>query len=123
MDSATGGRDKCRTLANPQGKPVDCGVFSTLGFADEGTQSIPTQLGDFMQHYPDVLMATVGFGVFVVVNALLGRYDVPGFATLASLFAFLLGLIICMLGIIGEYLWRIFDEVSRRPEAVIAEVH
>ena len=42
-------------------------VFSTVGFADEGAQSIPTQLGDFMQHYPDVLMATVGWGVFLAV--------------------------------------------------------
>jgi dolichol-phosphate mannosyltransferase len=31
-------------------------------------------------------------------------------------------LAIVMLGVIGEYVWRIFDEVSRRPEAVIEEV-
>lgn len=63
------------------------------------------------------------FVCFVVANGLLGRYDVPGFATLASIISFLLGLVICMLGVIGEYVWRIFDEVSRRPEAVIEEVH
>jgi hypothetical protein len=28
-----------------------------------------------------------------------------------------------MLGLIGEYLWRIFDAVNRKPEAVIGEVH
>ena len=63
------------------------------------------------------------FVCFVIVNGVLGRYDVPGFATLASIIAFLLGLVICMLGVIGEYLWRIFDEVNRRPEAVIDEIH
>jgi predicted ferric reductase len=42
-------------------------VFTTLGFAEEGGQSIPTQLGDFVQHYPDVLMAFVGFGILVAV--------------------------------------------------------
>ena len=31
--------------------------------------------------------------------------------------------IIIMLGIIGEYLWRIFDEVNQRPEYVIHEVY
>ena len=56
------------------------------------------------------------------MNGLLGRYDVPGFATLTSIIAFLLGLVICMLGVIGEYLWRIFDEINRRPEAVIEDV-
>ncbi len=60
--------------------------------------------------------------LFVVVNALFGRIDVPGFATLASLITFLLGLLICMLGVIGEYQWRIFDEINKRPEAVIDEV-
>ena len=34
-----------------------------------------------------------------------------------------LGLIIIMLGIIGEYLWRIFDEVNQRPEVVIDEIY
>jgi polyisoprenyl-phosphate glycosyltransferase len=28
-----------------------------------------------------------------------------------------------MLGVIGEYIWRIFDEVNRRPETVIEEVY
>jgi glycosyltransferase involved in cell wall biosynthesis len=69
-----------------------------------------------------VSFLSLAFVAFVVVNGLLGRYDVPGFATLASIISFLLGLVICMLGVIGEYLWRIFDEVSRRPEAVIEEV-
>jgi polyisoprenyl-phosphate glycosyltransferase len=70
-----------------------------------------------------VSLISLAFVVFVVVNGLLGRYDVPGFATLASIISFLLGLVICMLGVIGEYLWRIFDEINRRPEAVIEEVH
>lgn len=62
------------------------------------------------------------YGVSVVVNAALGRVPVLGYASLAALITFLLGLIILMLGIIGEYLWRVFDEVNRRPEAVIDEV-
>lgn len=47
---------------------------------------------------------------------------VLGYASLVYLITFLLGLIILMLGIIGEYLWRIFDEVNLRPETVIDEV-
>ena len=44
-------------------------MFITLGYAAEGGQSIPAQLGDFVQHYPDVLMSIVGFGLFVAVAA------------------------------------------------------
>ena len=51
------------------------------------------------------------------------RVDVRGFATLVTLISFLLGLTISMLGIIGEYVWRIFDDVNKRPETVIEEIH
>ena len=66
--------------------------------------------------------ASFAYGVAVIVNTLFGNIPVSGFAALASLITFLLGTIILMLGIIGEYLWRIFDEVNRRPESVIDEV-
>lgn len=66
--------------------------------------------------------ASFVYGLSIVVNAAMGRIPVIGYATLVSLITFLLGLIILMLGIIGEYLWRIFDEVNLRPETVIEEV-
>lgn len=64
-----------------------------------------------------------GYGLYIFISALFGDTDAPGFATLASLLSFLLGLVILMLGIIGEYIWRIFDEVTRRPEVVVDEVY
>jgi dolichol-phosphate mannosyltransferase len=72
-----------------------------------------------------LVVATLSFtyGVSVVANALLGNVPVAGFASLAALISFLLGLVIVMLGIIGEYLWRVFDEVNKRPEVVIDEVY
>jgi dolichol-phosphate mannosyltransferase len=69
-----------------------------------------------------VATASFMYGMAVGLAALFGNIPVSGFATLAILITFLLGLIIVMLGIIGEYLWRIFDEVNRRPETVIDEV-
>ena len=62
------------------------------------------------------------YGTTIVVNAVRGKSSVAGFPTLAALIAFLFGIVIIMLGIIGEYIWRIFDEVNRRPESVIEEV-
>lgn len=69
-----------------------------------------------------VASGSFAYGLAVIINALYGNIPVSGFAALASLITFLLGMIILMLGIIGEYLWRIFDEVNRRPESVIDEV-
>jgi polyisoprenyl-phosphate glycosyltransferase len=70
-----------------------------------------------------VSMMSMAYAVWIAINAVLGRTGVRGFATVVALMAFLLGLTISMLGVIGEYVWRIFDEVSRRPETVIEEVH
>ena len=63
------------------------------------------------------------YGAVIVINAIRGEVSVQGFPTLAALISFLLGLIIVMLGVIGEYIWRIFDEVNKRPESVIDEVY
>jgi dolichol-phosphate mannosyltransferase len=70
-----------------------------------------------------VSLLSFAYGAWIMINTLLGRGEVRGFATIVALIAFLLGLVIIMLGIIGEYLWRIFDETSSRPEAVIDEIY
>jgi dolichol-phosphate mannosyltransferase len=62
------------------------------------------------------------YGLFVVVLTLVAENPVPGWTTIVALVTFLLGLIMLMLGIIGEYLWRILDEGRNRPEYVIEEI-
>ena len=69
-----------------------------------------------------ISLLSFAYGTNVVVHAVMGKVPVEGFASLASLIAFLVGLVILMLGIIGEYLWRIFEELNRRPEAVIERI-
>ncbi len=62
------------------------------------------------------------YGTSVVISALHHQIPVEGFATVIALITFLLGLIILMLGVIGEYLWRIYNETNKRPETVIEEI-
>lgn len=70
-----------------------------------------------------VSLLSFSYGIMVVVLALIEGNPVAGFPTIVALITFLLGLIILMLGIIGEYLWRIFDETNLRPETVIEKVY
>jgi glycosyltransferase involved in cell wall biosynthesis len=63
------------------------------------------------------------YGVYIATAALLGKVPVPGFATLAALISFFSGLILVMLGTLGEYLWRVFDAVANKPDAVIDETY
>jgi len=69
-----------------------------------------------------VSLGGFAYGSMVAIQAMRGRIPVQGFPTLVALISFLLGLVILMLGVIGEYLWRIFDENNRRPETVVEEV-
>ena len=70
-----------------------------------------------------VSLASFGYGTLIFVNALRGKTVVLGFATIVTILSFLLGLIITMLGVIGEYIWRIFDEINKRPESVVDEIY
>jgi polyisoprenyl-phosphate glycosyltransferase len=70
-----------------------------------------------------VSLLSFAYGFIILFNTLAGHGTVAGFATIVALISFLLGIVIIMLGIIGEYLWRIFDETNKRPEAVIDEIY
>ncbi len=72
-----------------------------------------------------LLVSTLSFayGSYIFISTLTGGVTEPGFASVVSLITFLLGLIIIMLGLIGEYIWRIYDQVNGMPESVIDEVY
>jgi glycosyltransferase involved in cell wall biosynthesis len=70
-----------------------------------------------------LLVAILAFlyGANIVIQAALGNTNVEGFPTIVALIAFFSGVILIMLGVIGEYIWRIFDIVSIKPESVIEQ--
>jgi len=62
---------------------------------------------------------SVLFGLYTLVLQLSGR-SVTGFATVIILLLLIGSLLMISLGIIGEYLARIYEEVKRRPRYVVA---
>ncbi len=56
----------------------------------------------------------------VVLYFLFGRGQ-PGISTIVVLNAFLFGMLFLILGVIGEYLSRIYDEVKGRPNFIVKE--
>jgi len=48
--------------------------------------------------------------------------NIAGFAVAASVF-FVGGLLLLCMGVLGEYLGRVYDEVRSRPLSIISEVH
>jgi glycosyltransferase involved in cell wall biosynthesis len=82
--------------------------------------------------YPLRLALKVGFvmaglsfllGIVFLVSKLAGFYHVPGLASIAVFVAFLGGIQLLLIGIMGEYIARIHDEVKGRPLYLVSETH
>ena len=61
------------------------------------------------------------FGTFYIIWSILGHKTAEGWASLMFIIIFLGGIQLLMLGILGEYIGRIFIEVLNRPLYTIAE--
>lgn len=70
-----------------------------------------------------VICAIIGFtfGVFTVVRKLVVTNISAGWSSTVSLILFIGGLIMMMLGMIGEYLGRIYISINKSPQYVVKE--
>ena len=66
-----------------------------------------------------IAMLSFLVGIFILVTKLAGYNYVEGFPTIALLISFLSGIQLAGLGLIGEYVARIYDEVKNRPMYII----
>ena len=63
------------------------------------------------------------YGAWVLIKALFVGDPVPGYPSLMVVVMFLGGTQLMAIGIIGEYLARVFVEVKQRPLYLVADVH
>jgi dolichol-phosphate mannosyltransferase len=67
------------------------------------------------------MLLSGGFAVYSVYAKLFLHSPPKGFAALVLLITFLSGVILFFLGIIGEYVGRLYEEVKARPHYIIAK--
>ncbi|HEY2864038.1 MAG TPA: glycosyltransferase family 2 protein [Casimicrobiaceae bacterium] len=66
-------------------------------------------------------LAALTYGSYLIVRTVVRGIDVPGYASVMVVILFLGGLQLLSLGIIGEYLGRVYDEVKARPLYVVRQ--
>jgi glycosyltransferase involved in cell wall biosynthesis len=93
-------------------------------FALEGItsfSSVPLRLWS----YVGALVAVLSFlyATAIIARTLIFGADVPGYASLLTVMLFLGGLQLLSLGLLGEYIGRIYSEVKGRPLYVFRAIH
>ncbi len=66
-------------------------------------------------------LAALAYGGYLVARTIVRGIDVPGYASLMVMILFLGGLQLLSLGVIGEYLGRVYDEVKARPLYIVRQ--
>jgi hypothetical protein len=64
-------------------------------------------------------LAAIGYGFVLVVDYLLNGHPVSGWTTIVVGVLLLSGVQLISLGVVGEYVGRVFEEVKARPLYVV----
>ncbi len=70
-----------------------------------------------------VSIASIVFGLAALIGRLAGGFSVPGWTSLAVIVGIVGGIQLIVLGVVGEYIGHIFDEVKRRPLYIVTRTH
>ena len=90
-----------RSTASPRSRPSRCGCGPTSGWS--------------------ISFFAFCYAMVFLVKTLIFGTDVPGFPTLIISVMFFAGVQLISLGVIGEYLGRMYEEVKGRPLFLVSE--
>ncbi len=78
----------------------------------------------FLMSVSGFIIAFISFllGIWYLVQKLMGYELSPGLPTTVLLISFFTGIQLLGLGLIGEYIGRIYDEVKKRPQYIIDKI-
>ena len=68
-------------------------------------------------------LLSLAFAIFLLVRRFIVGAEVEGVFTLFAILFFFVGIIILGIGIVGEYVGRVYQEVRRRPRFVVRRTY
>jgi glycosyltransferase involved in cell wall biosynthesis len=97
-------------------KLVDFAIDGVTGFS-----TVPLRIWSFV----GALVSLVGFAyaIFLVVRTLIYGIDVPGYASIMVTVLFIGGVQLLCLGMLGEYMGRLYMEVKGRPIYIVSRIY
>ena len=93
-------------------------AFSVTGILS--FSKVPLRLATLLGFFISTLSLT--YGVWLIGRFFVAGHMPPGYTSLIVMMLFLGGLQLTVLGILGEYLGSVFDEVKQRPLYIVDEV-
>ncbi|MDI9336232.1 MAG: glycosyltransferase family 2 protein [Gammaproteobacteria bacterium] len=81
--------------------------------------SIPLRVWTWFGSF--LALTSIIYGLYIIVVTWIAGNGLPGWPTLAAGMMLLAGVQLISIGVLGEYLGRIYDEVKRRPLYIIAD--
>jgi polyisoprenyl-phosphate glycosyltransferase len=109
-------------VAPRRGGHTHWNFFRLLRFAFDGLSSFSTlPLRIWTWGGAAVSLFALAYGLYLTLRTMIYGIDVPGYASMMVGILFLGGLQLLSLGMIGEYLARVFTEVKARPIYLVAE--
>jgi glycosyltransferase involved in cell wall biosynthesis len=89
-------------------------------FAIEGITSfsnVPLEIWTYLG--ASISVMSFGYGLITIFKTMYFGIDVPGYASLLVSMLFLGGIQLIGIGILGQYLGRVYDEIKRRPIYIV----
>lgn len=99
------------------------GFWKLCRFAVDGITSfsiLPLRLSTYLGLLVSLL--AIGYGLYILCKTVLLGVDVPGYASLMIVVLFLAGVQLVGIGVLGEYVGKIYQEVKNRPIYVVRDV-
>lgn len=93
-------------------------------FALDGITSfstIPLRIWTYVGLF--IAMMSLAYAAFIIARTLITGVDVPGYASLIVVILFLGSLQLISVGVLGEYIGRIYIESKRRPKYLVRKVY
>ncbi len=97
------------------------GIRALVSLAASGLtafSNLPLRLGSALGTF--LALIAIAYGIWIVIEHFIKGHDVPGWATIVAGLMFFGGVQLLTIGILGEYLGRVYDEVKHRPRYLVA---